>query len=583
MESVIYHDSHELKFKEGNTTWRTIVIYKFDNNAQMVRLDVLDESDAFFLYNLTVTREDYRQMQRAQNLTITFEHLPEALIWLLQTNKEANSKVYITIDYSIQATLTLEIKEIHSMRDVVHISLQFQKASLTEIQGRVELIRKKNEEKIMLLENCKEELNKKLEISEEKVCKLSLEVNCMKEKYATLQKEHQNNMELLSKQSESEKEKLVRDLTKNHEDKLEQLNREKRALQEQLDTEKNEKCILEKDVSILRIRIREESIKRESDAERTKQMERDLLTLRSRIQITKDQMEVMKNKCQSLLEEVEETKMLLGVSRRNEEQLKQQLSNFAARNCRLQEIVEDKSAKLEHLNFDLARQQLQIQQKTADLEGANEKIRSNYNDMTYLKLEQRALSWKLEESQKREAALKKEKNNLQKQTKTTIEGLQKELEKLKQEKMANKNMEDKLSNLQKLLDAKDQEINLLKKELSRYILKDSKVGGVGNVPYLYNQHYMQESNLPVRPDDVRLRIPLSNIAEDTNTVLGNTEQNLANTPVILPTSTKPELPKPQQGNLRADTMGKAPAPKLTTAVIRNSAPTLPLRGLTRKK
>ncbi|KAG8284367.1 hypothetical protein J6590_104468, partial [Homalodisca vitripennis] len=207
MESVIYNDNHQLKLKEGNTTQRTIVIYKFDNNAQMVRLDVLDESDAFFLYYLTITREDYRQMQRAQNLTITFEHLTEALIWLLQMNKEANSKVYITVDYSTQAMLTLEIKEIHSLRDVMHISLQFQKASLTEIQKRVDLIRKNNEEQIILLENSKEELNKKLEMSEDKVCKLSLEINCMKEKYATLQKEHQYNMELLSKQSENEKEK----------------------------------------------------------------------------------------------------------------------------------------------------------------------------------------------------------------------------------------------------------------------------------------------------------------------------------------------------------------------------------------
>uniref|UniRef100_A0A1B6L6U6 Spindle assembly abnormal protein 6 N-terminal domain-containing protein n=1 Tax=Graphocephala atropunctata TaxID=36148 RepID=A0A1B6L6U6_9HEMI len=574
MESIIYRECHELKRKDGAATRRTIVVYKYDSSAQVVRLDVLDESDAFFLYCLKITKEDYLAIQKVQNLTTTLEQLPEAVVLLLQRNKEANSKVYMSVDDTKNAVLNVEIREVNSMRDVVLISLQLHKASMSEIQGRVELVIKTNEERIKLLENSEEELTKKLGKSEERVCRLREDLNNMKENYATLQEEHKHALMLHSKHSESEKEKLVQDLTKSHEEKLGRLCSEKVSLQEQLESLKHEKNVLEKDVSILRTRVREDHFKKESDAKHMQEMERDLLTLRSRIKNMTDHMELINRKYQTMTKVVEETKMLLGVSRRSEEQLKSQLSNFSSRNCHLQEIVDEKTSKLECLNFYVTRLQLQIQQKVADLEVANEKIKNSLNNIMYLKVEQRALSWKVEESRRRELALKQETSELQKQTTATIEGLQKEVEQLKLEKTASKSLEDKLSNLKKLLDAKDSEIGCLKKEINRKTLRD-KGETVGTVPYLYN-HFLQQSSHPAtygenlrpslnitagetnarlsKPDEnlepnhgETVRHPLSSVADKSNTRLGIPERSLSNVANSQdPTNTLPERPKPQQ-------------------------------------
>ena len=145
--------------------------------GKILEINLTDESDAFFLYSLRVSEEDFHVLKREQNLLVDFHQFPLKLIELLEQciscKYESNPRFIAALDCCSRSgsphLALLNIIETNSFRNITHLSLQVTAGDDASIKkylaGLVKLYKEEGRGLKAALEETKSSLSEQLHLA----------------------------------------------------------------------------------------------------------------------------------------------------------------------------------------------------------------------------------------------------------------------------------------------------------------------------------------------------------------------------------------------------------------------------------
>ena len=235
--------------KDGEDIKKTSLDVKLENyfdNKNIISIQIVDNNDPLFIYDLNIDEYEYQQLKKAQSLFIEFKNFSDFIVKMLNNCLKDNFNCFINIKKNEETYLIIE--EQTQFRKLNHLTLKFNSTNNVELKNRfnrilndyknkyeIELIKNKeiteNLDKIKtektLLESDYEKLKNE---NEEKIKKIYndniIEVNNLKDNN-TKQKEELNRLKINIDYLNKDKSKLsdnYLDLKKSYEDLEEKYN-----------------------------------------------------------------------------------------------------------------------------------------------------------------------------------------------------------------------------------------------------------------------------------------------------------------------------------------------------------------------
>jgi len=135
---------------------------------QQLHLEITDETDAFFLYSLSIGESDFHVLKSEQRLVVDFQTFPEKLLEML---RDVPNRLYASLCVQSPQEAQFALVESNQFRELPHLSLKFRKGNdealkdymstkLTEFKTNNELLTKRaiqaEDENTRLRQRCEE-------------------------------------------------------------------------------------------------------------------------------------------------------------------------------------------------------------------------------------------------------------------------------------------------------------------------------------------------------------------------------------------------------------------------------------------
>lgn len=135
---------------------------------QQLHLEITDETDAFFLYSLSIGESDFHVLKSDQRLVVDFQTFPEKLLEML---RDVPNRLYASLAVQSPQEAHFALVESNQFRELPHLSLKFRKGNdealkdymstkLAEFKTNNELQTKRavqaEEENVRLRQRCEE-------------------------------------------------------------------------------------------------------------------------------------------------------------------------------------------------------------------------------------------------------------------------------------------------------------------------------------------------------------------------------------------------------------------------------------------
>ncbi|XP_061684964.1 spindle assembly abnormal protein 6 homolog isoform X2 [Syngnathoides biaculeatus] len=180
-------------------------------HKQDLQVRLTDDSDPFFLYNLTLSEDDFQSLKVQQGLVFEFTSFPKKLIDLLhQCQSEENStnpsfKLLLSCDSaSLDGPTHLSVVQINSFKEIYFLSLRFTKSSDKNVKDYLAAclssLKDEKEALQVKLQKTQEDLSSQLSNAQQMLSEKSKELNRLRSEWAhELQSEREKAAELQSR------------------------------------------------------------------------------------------------------------------------------------------------------------------------------------------------------------------------------------------------------------------------------------------------------------------------------------------------------------------------------------------------